>query len=180
MRVISGKYKNRVLLFDKNCRPTMARIRESLFAILKPHLKNADVLDLFAGSGALGIEALSNGARSCVFVEKNKDVFVKLQKNLSFVEEETKIINNEFCHISGKYDIIILDPPYQQDLLQQALSLIKEKDLLRNKGLIVVELEKEQFEYQGFLLYRQKEYGRKKILILKKMEVEEDGKRSNH
>ncbi len=179
MRVISGKYKNRFLLLPKDSRPTMARIRESVFAILKPHLQNADVLDMFAGSGALGIEALSNGAQSCVFVEKNKKVATILTKNLHFVEEKWQVLPQDFCKITGRYDIILIDPPYQNNLISQALKLIVAKDLLNRGGLVVIETNKEQFAYDDFQLYREKKYGRKKILILKKMEVEADGNWTN-
>ncbi len=179
MRVISGKYKNRFLKSSEHARPTLARVKESLFATINPYLANADVLDLFAGSGALGIEALSNGARSCVFVEKNKKVVAILKENLKFVDENYEVFTQDFCYITGQYDIILVDPPYGQNIINSVLNLIKEKELLKENGLVVIETEKETFSMDGFYIWREKKYGRKKIIILKKMEVEEDGNRPN-
>ena len=168
MRIISGKYKGKKLLGHDidGTRPTMSRVRESLFAMLNPYLKNAVVLDLFAGTGLLGIEALSNGAAKCVFVENNKKMFKLLKKNIEDIEN-TELFCFDFKKIEGKYDIIFLDPPYNKDFIQQSLNLIKEKDLLNN-GIIVCEYENEVFDILDFKIIKEKKYGSKKIMVLKK------------
>ena len=170
MKIISGKYKGLKITGEKiiGTRPTMARVRESLFAILTPYLKDAHVLDLFAGTGALGIQALSNGAKSCVFVEKNKKMSKILLNNLINIEEEYKVLAIDFSKINGCYDLIFLDPPYQSNLLEKALQLIKDKQLLTLGGLIICESEKEKMCYNGYEIIKEKKYGRKKIIIITK------------
>ncbi len=160
-------------------RPTTSRVRESLIATITPYLKNAKVLDLFAGSGALGIEALSNGASSCVFVENNKKMFNSLNQNLAKINEDYQVFNIDFKKIKGNFDIIFLDPPYNLGFLNQSINHIKKYRLLNKCGIIIVEYEKEEFSYEGFELLKLKKYGNKKIMILKKMEVDDDGKSTN-
>ncbi len=170
MRVISGKYKGKNLEgFNINgTRPTMDRIKESMFAIIQNHLKDAICLDLFAGSGSLGIEALSNGAKMCYFVDNNKIAIATIKKNT------LGIINKEIIHAdcfkaldklkNTKFDLILLDPPYHDNLLNKVLKKIKENDLLKKDGLIVCELEEEQIDCD-FVLLKEKKYGQKTIKI---------------
>ncbi len=179
MQIISGKYKGlRLKGFQiEKTRPTTSRVRESLFAMLNPYLEGAKVLDLFAGTGALGIEALSNGAYSCLFIEKNGKMLKELEKNLTKVEEPYLIVSGDFKKVVGQFDLIFLDPPYQSDYLNHALDLIKKKKLLLNNGIIVCEYGEKKFDTNGYKIIKEKKYNNKNILILEKMEVEQSGER---
>lgn len=173
MQVISGKYKGRKLKgFDiDGTRPTMNRVKESLFAILKPYLIGSSCLDLFAGAGALGIEALSNGAKEMTFVDNNEIVIKTLKENTRNMEEEIHIIFSDYKkylkNCSKQFDIIFLDPPYDRCLINKAIGFILEYDLLKPGGLIVCEYEKENIEC-NLNMIREKSYGRKNIKIFQK------------
>ncbi len=179
MQIISGKYKGlRLKGFQiEKTRPTTSRVRESLFAMLNPYLNGASVLDLFAGTGALGIEALSNGAASCLFVEKNVKMVNELKKNLTKVEEPYIIVSGDFKKVVGHFDLIFLDPPYQSDYIKQALLLINKKDLLSKNGIVVCEYQLKNFDITNYKIIKEKNYNNKNILILGKMEVEQSGER---
>lgn len=175
MRVISGKYKGKVLKgFNiDGTRPTMDRVKESLFGIIQNNIKNSICLDLFAGSGSLGIEALSNGANKCYFVDKNKEVIKILTENTTKIEnaitindDYTNALNN-FKNKNIKFDIIFLDPPYMLNLIETSLNLIEKYDLLNDNGIIVCEYEKEEFK-SNLEIIKDKKYGSKNIRIYKK------------
>lgn len=173
MRVISGKYKGLNLKgFDLDgTRPTMDRVKESLFAMIQTDIKNSVCLDLFAGSGSLGIEALSNGAKECYFIENQAKTFKVLKENL------TKIKENAICEQQDafkalkqfqnkiQFDLIFLDPPYSKNLIGPVLEKIEEYHLLKENGKIICEYEQEQFT-SNFKLLKEKKYGTKKISIL--------------
>lgn len=174
MRIISGKYKGKKLLGDNidGTRPTMDRVKESLFGIIQNDIKNSICLDLFAGSGSLGIEALSNGASTCYFVDKNKLVIDVLNKNTSNIEGSIIIKDDylnaltNFKNKNIKFDIIFLDPPYKLNLIEPSLKKIKEYDLLNKEGIIICEYENEVFDID-YNLIKEKKYGSKKIKIYK-------------
>ena len=173
MRVISGKYKGKKIDgFDINgTRPTMDRVKESMFAMIQNYLKEATILDLFAGSGALGIEALSNGSKECYFVDNNKIAIEIINKNTK--EINNAIILKKDCFEALEYfknnhitfDIILLDPPYYKNLLNKVLDKIYEYELLNKDGIIVCEYEEEISCY--YFLIKEKKYGFKKINIYK-------------
>ena len=170
MRVISGKYKGRILDgFNINgTRPTMDRVKESMFAMIQNNLKDKVVLDLFAGSGSLGIEALSNGAKICYFVDNNKIAIDTIKKNT--VNIENKIIIKKDCfealkEFDLKFDVILLDPPYHDNLMNNVLNKIKEYDLLNKDGIIVCEVEEDI--KTSYKVIKEKKYGNKKVFILK-------------
>lgn len=171
MRVISGKYKGKKLDgFDiDGTRPTMDRVKESLFGIIQDYLEDSTCLDLFAGSGALGIEALSNGSKLCYFVDKNPIVIKILEKNLSNIDNY-KLIKKDYIEalktLDTKFDIIFLDPPYNLELITPAIKLIIENNLLKENGIIVCEYEKENIVTE-LLLLKEKNYGSKNIKIFK-------------
>ncbi len=150
MRIISGKYKGRKIEGYKltNTRPTMDRVRESLFAIIYSKLEDSVCLDLFAGSGALGLEALSEGAKYVYFVDKDKNSCKVINKNLQELNiKEATVINNDFKkaleHLPTHYfDIIFLDPPYKTDYIMIALDLIKKYQLLKKDAYIILESDK--------------------------------------
>ena len=173
MRVISGKYKGKKLQgFNiDGTRPTMDRIKESLFASIQNKINESICLDLFAGSGALGIEALSQGAKSCDFIDHNKEAIKIIKNNLENIKEDYNIINTDYKSylkkINKKYDIIFLDPPYQNNLLNKSLKYIEEYDLLNENGIIVCEVENE-IPKSNLKLIKEKSYGSKKIKIFEK------------
>jgi len=176
MRVISGKYKGKNLIgFDiDGTRPTMDRVKESLFGIIQNNIKNSIVLDLFAGSGSLGIEAISNGAIEAYFIDNNIELINIIKKNTSGMNEKIHIMKSDYKstlemlkNSNIKFDIIFLDPPYKLNLINDCLNKIIEYNLLNKDGIIVCEYEKEKIENNSLTLIKDKKYGSKKIKIFK-------------
>lgn len=179
MRVISGTLKGRIIeeFNIPGTRPTMDRVKESLFAMIQNYIPDAIVLDLFAGSGSLGIEALSNGSKFCCFNDVNSKCAQILKRNLSKFELDsiTEIYNLDFIKclevISSKdirFDIIFLDPPYQMKLLDKAISEIINNDLINDDGIVVCEVENDFVSnVENLIIIKEKKYGDKKILIFK-------------
>ncbi len=172
MRIISGKYRGKVLNgFDiEGTRPTMDRVKESLFASISSYIPDSNVLDLFAGSGSLGIEALSMGARSCYFVDKNHIACETIKKNTENISGSFIIKKDylSFLDTTDKsFDIIILDPPYKDNLINNAIKKIDEKNLLNKGGIIICEYETEEFT-SNYEILKEKSYGSKNIRIYKK------------
>ena len=181
MKIISGKYKGRILEgFDiDGTRPTMDRVKESVFAMIQPWLNEAIVLDLFAGSGNLGIEALSEGASSIYLVDKNKKAVQVIKRNLEklqivscnvFLGDYQKALSY-FMQQSKVFDIIFIDPPYQTDLVEKSILLILEKGLLSKRGIIIAESDKlEKIIYpDNMQVVKSKKYGDKWVVILQQM-----------
>lgn len=148
MRIIAGTAKGRKITVPKGptVRPTTDRVREALFSHLGHRVAGARVLDLFAGSGALGLEALSRGASSAVFLEKSKKTALNLFKNietLGFSAESTVKLKDSISFLRGEsesvYDLIFLDPPYDSDLLAKSMELINKTRILDDSGIIVAE-----------------------------------------
>lgn len=173
MRVISGKYKGKILKgFDiDGTRPTMDRVKESLFAVIYPYLKNAIVLDLFAGSASLGIESLSNGAKKVYFVDNNPISIKTIKENLKNITEEYEVLNLDYNEAleklkNKKFDIIFLDPPYKDNLLNNSLKKIEENNLLNENGIVVCEYEIDEI-HTNLNLIKEKKYGKKYIKIYK-------------
>lgn len=177
MRVISGKYRGQEIKgYDiVGTRPTMDRVKESLFASIQNYIKNSVCLDLFAGSGSLGMEALSMGASSCYFVDNNKIVIKTLEENLKRlkVTEDYLLFLNDYNNVLDsfknkiKFDIIFLDPPYHLNLMNNAIKKIVDYDLLSDNGIIVCEYEEGTIECDLKLL-KTKKYGSKNISIYQK------------
>lgn len=145
MRIIGGQFRSRVLAsFDgEDIRPTGDRVKESLFNILSPRMYGARALDLFCGSGALGLESISRGAREVVFNDASKDSLVVLKKNLKTLNVQAKVYNLDYTQclniLQGEFDIIFIDPPYRMDYGVSAMNKIVEKQLLSKNGVIVYE-----------------------------------------
>ena len=173
MRIISGKYKGKKLQgFDiEGTRPTIDRVKESLFAMIQTHIPKSIVLDLFAGSGALGLEAISNGAKTCYLIDNNINAINKIKENAKNMDEDIKIIHIDYKKFlketNQKFDIIFLDPPYKNKQLNKALKIIEEKDLLNQNGIIVCEYEIEE-PITSLKLLKEKSYNTKKIKIFGK------------
>ena len=176
MRVISGKYKGKNIIgYDiEGTRPTQDRVKESLFGMIQDYIDGASVLDLFAGSGNLGIEALSNGASSCVFVDSNKKCIECIKKNTVGIENVT-IIENDYLRalesFNQRFDLIFLDPPYNLECLDKILDIIDSNDLLNESGLVICEYEFDNFKdkYNTLELIKEKKYGYKNIKIYRKI-----------
>lgn len=178
MRIISGKYKGKKIdgFNILGTRPTQDRIKESLFGMIQSNLKDSIVLDLFAGSGSLGLEAISNGAKESYFVDNNKIVIDILKQNIKVINinELITLLNKDyqeallFFKDKIKFDIIFLDPPYDKKLIGPSLEKIIKYALLEKNGLIVCEYEKEVFNCELELI-KQKKYGSKNIRIYKKL-----------
>ena len=147
MKIISGKYKGRNLEGHNldGTRPTMERVKESLFAIIQNYVDNAVVLDLFSGSGNLGIEALSEGASFAYLVDFNKKAADTIRKNLNAIGiKDAEVINLDYKKALNylkdkKIDLIFLDPPYATNYIEESIALIEKNDLLANNGLIICE-----------------------------------------
>lgn len=175
MRVISGKYKGKKLEgFDiPGTRPTMDRIKESLFGSIQNHINESTVLDLFAGTGSLGIEALSNGANKCYFVDNGKEIRKHLLNNLMgidnyiFLEFDYRKAILKLNEEGIKFDIIFLDPPYHSYIINDSIRLIIDNKILNKYGIIVCELDDEKIDYyHNFEIIKEKMYGDKQIIIL--------------
>ena len=146
VRIIGGKWKGQKVRFtgDSTLRPTLGRIRETLFNWIRPELSGARVLDLFAGSGALGLEALSQGAAQAIFVERNRRTSTGLRSTLNTLDANpaAKVLCQDALRFlkgaEEPFDIIFVDPPYAQEpLLRQTLTLLSERHLAA--GLVYAE-----------------------------------------
>lgn len=177
MRVISGilKGKNIEGYSISGTRPTMDRVKESVFSTIQDSIKNSVVLDLFAGSGQLGIEAISNGSKLCYFIDNNKEATNTIKKNIELlnIKDKSIVLNydykkslNYFKDNNIKFNIIFVDPPYDYDVLDKVISKILEYNLLEKKGILVIEHTKEiKGDYKDLYLYKAKKYGYKYINI---------------
>ncbi len=176
MKIISGTFKGRMLDgFDiDGTRPTMDRVKESLFATIQNYLDNSIVLDLFSGSGNLAIEALSNNAKFAYLVDNNTKAIKTINNNIQKLGiTNAKVLKGDYQSIlrslNMKFDLIFLDPPYKTNYLEQSIKLILEKDLLNREGLIICESDSlDKIIYPSTLeVYKEKKYGDKYIVILK-------------
>ncbi len=183
MRVIAGKARRLQLktVPGMDTRPTTDRIKETLFNILQPKIPGCRFLDLFSGSGGIGIEALSRGAEYAVFVEKNPRACACIRENLSFTKlaENGKLLNMDVLQAlrslenKGMFDCIFMDPPYHQELERQVLEYLRESSVLKEDTLIIIEADlNTDFSYVdslGFELLRSKEYKTNKHVFLRKL-----------
>lgn len=164
MRVDSGIFKGRRLLENKfeHIRPTTDKVRQALFTKLQFFLPNKRGLDLFCGTGALGIEALSRGASEVVFVDKDARSASMARENLKNLGVKAKVIRCDAVRFvescEEKFDLIILDPPYKSGLYEKIVP--KLFPLLEEDGIIVCEHDKKDvFNYSPFVIYDEKRYG---------------------
>ncbi|MGL5643103.1 MAG: 16S rRNA (guanine(966)-N(2))-methyltransferase RsmD [Paraclostridium sp.] len=150
MRVISGKARGLKLNAPKNedVRPTTDRVKESLFNIINGYIIDGEVLDLFAGTGSLGIECLSRGASKSVFVDVNRSSIDIVRSNIkkARVEENSEVVNLDYKsaidrleNMLHKFDIIFMDPPYYENIFIDALKKVDESNILKEDGIVVVE-----------------------------------------
>lgn len=182
MRIISGDYGGRFLktLAGQNTRPTSDRLKETLFNIIGPYFSGGKVLDLYAGSGALGIEAVSRGMDSAVLVDSSKEAIQIISENIKVTKETSKF---ESIHSKAdyalmtlasrqeKFSLIFLDPPYGEEEIVKDIRSLVEKDLLADVAVIVCEVGKKTdlpAEIEGIERWDARDYRNKKIVIYQK------------
>ena len=175
MRVITGSARGRRLkeLEGLETRPTTGKVKEALFSVIQFDIEGRRVLDLFAGTGQLGIEALSRGAECAVFVERRRDALQVIWENLEAcgMTDKARVVNGDamsYLKSGEKFDLIFLDPPYASGLLEQALEEIVRFDICRRHGIIVAEsaADKTLPPLAGpYALYREYRYGKIKLTV---------------
>ena len=179
MRVITGKARGIQLKTPEGLltRPTADRVKEALFSIINFDVPGAKVLDLFGGTGQLGIEALSRGAASAVFVDAREDSCRLIRENLkrTKLESDARVIRSDYLDYLNRcreqYNIIFLDPPYAEVFLENAIKKITEIDILLSDGIIVAErpLGKDlPWEFEGFERSRDYKYGNTLLTVYRK------------
>lgn len=184
MRIISGSMRGTKLftLDGLNTRPTLDRVKEPLFSILNFNLEDAEILDLFAGSGALGLESLSRGAKRAVLCDNSYEAIRVINQNIekTKTQDKTLVVHKnyknaleEFKNKNMQFNIIFLDPPYQFDYAEKATQMIVDMDLLKKDGIIVIETDTEEKVIQNLQnidinMYDKRKYGRVTLLFLRK------------
>jgi 16S rRNA (guanine966-N2)-methyltransferase len=183
MRIISGEFKGRKLVSLRGIatRPTSDRVRESIFNILAHHIFNASVLDLFAGTGALGLEALSRGAANAVFIDSSASAVKTIQKNITACratnrsrEIQWDIAKNLNCLQSKApaYDLVFMDPPYNKNYIAPTLKNLMGKNILKDGAKIIIEhsaAETVPEDIMGLNLTDQRIYGKTLVSFLSVM-----------
>ncbi len=167
MRIIAGKYRSLVLaeFAGRDIRPTADRVKENLFNIINARIAGARVLDLFCGSGGLGLECISRGAAEVQFNDISKASLAVLNKNLSKLkgEQNYKISNADYALFLNAaacpYDIIFLDPPYKTEACAAAVKIISSRKLLTNSGIAVAESDRPLEGAEGLELFDRRKYG---------------------
>ena len=184
MRVISGSARGKKLnsLEGLETRPTLDRVKEALFNIIQFDLKEAVILDLFSGSGALAIEALSRGAKNAVLCDKSQKAIQIINENLinTRLKDKANVINKDYTITLNKlkkenikFDIVFLDPPYKTDFAFKSLEFIIENNLLNENGLIIIETnDKNKIEelknYKDINVVDTRKYGSVLIIFIRK------------
>lgn len=181
MRVIAGTARSLPLKTPTgmDTRPTTDRIKETLFNVIQNEVPGAAFIDMFSGSGGIGIEALSRGARKCYFLENDKEALNCIRDNLKFTKFEDRAVilsQDAFLSLNNIFekeiDVIFMDPPYRQELEKQALQILKSMKYVTPDTLIIVEASKEtDFAYldeMGYDLLKEKIYKTNKHLFIRK------------
>lgn len=182
MRIIGGTMRGTKLytLEGLNTRPTLDRVKESLFNILNFKLQDAVVLDLFSGSGTLGLEAISRGAEKAVLCDSSKEAYKVIINNVEKVraKEKVKVYNLDFEKClekvfdeKYKFDIVFLDPPYESEYYKKSLEKIYELELLSEDGIIILETDDKdrivsEIDTEKYYIYDERKYGRVSLVFL--------------
>ena len=182
MRIISGKNRGAKLytLEGLDTRPTLDRVKEPLFSIIGLQIPDAVILDLFAGSGAVGLEMVSRGAKKAILCDNSAKAIRIIEQNVDKlkVAEEVQIIKADYKKVleqlkKEKFDIVFLDPPYETNFASIACQKIAEYDMLTEDGIIIIEtdrkddVKKEIFALNKFEIYDERKYGRANLIFLK-------------
>ena len=183
MRVISGFLKGRIIdgYNILGTRPTMDRVKESIFAIIQGHIEDSIVLDLFSGSGNYGIEAISLGAKKVCFNDNNNEAVKVIKKNIEKFNILDKSIVYKLDYLKCleilrnsklKLDLVFLDPPYKDNVIDNILKYLNENKLLNNDSYVIVELINDNLKdsYGTLKKYKNRKYGEKIVYIYKNME----------
>lgn len=180
MKIISGIYKGRNLTgFNiDGTRPTQDRVKESVFSSIQGYIPDAVVLDLFAGSGNLGLEALSNGSKFAYLNDFNKKAVSAIKKNIELLKvENAKVLEldykkalNYFKENNITFDIVFLDPPYKDKIIEETVTYLLDNNLLNDDAIIICEYEHDfNDEFDGLEIIKEKKYGYKFVKILAKI-----------
>mmetsp|Transcript_22494 Transcript_22494/g.10858 ORF Transcript_22494/g.10858 Transcript_22494/m.10858 type:complete len:191 (-) Transcript_22494:1040-1612(-) len=181
LKIIGGEFKGKKLYSIKGIkiRPTAAKLRESIFNIIGPKVKKKSVLDLFSGTGALGLESLSRGAEFCIFIDNNKSALDAINKNVKIcgVEKKSKLIKSNIIRslscIAGKnyiFNLVFMDPPYYMDVVLSVLKNLSLSKVLEDNAIVVVEHSVSKKVYENipeFNLYDHRKYGKSFVSFLK-------------
>ena len=181
IKIIGGKWKGTNLTFydEPELRPTGNRIRETLFNWLQPNIQGSICLDLFAGSGCLGLEALSRGASKCVMIEKNKRVINHLAKNIEKLSSSTELVNDDAInYLSSKepsktFDIVFLDPPFDSTIYESTMRTLELNHWLSHDALIYVEARSDSLMFQipdNWSLFREQVAGNVHYMLYSRRE----------
>lgn len=180
LRIIAGKYKSRKIKEVKNSetRPTTDKNKETIFNSIGQFFCQGNVLDLYAGSGSLGIEALSRGMTSCDFVDTQSSAIKIIHDNIQQlnIDEDYHVIRKDaisFINQTNKiYDLILVDPPYKLSPYKEILNIIDDRQLLSKNGIIVMESHSKVFieEINNIKVIKEKKLGQSKITILRRVE----------
>lgn len=183
MRVISGNARGKKLvsLEGLNTRPTLDRVKEALFNIIQFDIQDKNVLDLFAGSGAIGIEAISRGAKSATFCDNSIDAIKVIETNIKNTRstEKAVVLHKDYslalkylAKNNTKFDIIYLDPPYKTDFAEKAIDEIINLNLLSKEGMIILETDdtnkEETINFKGIQIFDKRKYGRAILIFIRK------------
>lgn len=183
MRIIGGLSRGTKLytLDGLDTRPTLDRVREALFNILQNNIRDAIVLDLFAGSGAIGLESISRGAQKAVLCDKNKKAIDIIKKNVEKlrVEDKVKIAFTDYENFLNtskeKFDFIYIDPPYKTNFISDSIKIINNRNLLSDNGIIVAETDEEERVKNeikelnvSINIYDIRRYGRARLIFMRK------------
>ncbi|MBQ7566462.1 MAG: 16S rRNA (guanine(966)-N(2))-methyltransferase RsmD [Oscillospiraceae bacterium] len=180
MRVITGTARGAKLIAPKGMqtRPTADRVKEGLFSAIQFEIEGRRVLDLFAGSGQLGIEALSRGAEYAVFVDRSADAIAAIRVNLekTHLSDRSRVVRGDYqsflSQTKERYDIIFLDPPYAENFQEKALKCISEIDILRQGGIIICEKPREKEipdDLPGLIMQKEYRYGKVTLWLYRKV-----------
>lgn len=177
MRVISGANRGTILVCPEieGLRPTTDRVKENIFNLIQNEVYGRKVLDLFSGSGAMGIEALSRGAEFCLFSDSGKAAVEAIKNNIRKTRNEGKsrVLCDDYSSVLSssreEFGLVFLDPPYHMGYVKKAISKLLEKKLLSEGAIIVAETDgdEEPGEYEGLEIKTQRQYGRVKITVYK-------------
>ena len=178
MRVVAGKYRgtNLYTLEGNNTRPTKDMVKEALFSSLMV-MPDESFLDIFSGSGAIGIEAISRGLSDVIFNDYNRDTCKIIEKNLDKIKVKKKVYNLDYKDLLNSlktsFDYIFADPPYAFEHYDELFELIQKNNLLNKKGIIVLEVKSDnklKERFGAYLLYKERKYGISKLLYYRKEE----------
>lgn len=182
MRVITGTARGMQLKAPKGMmtRPTLDQVKEGIFSVIQFEVEGRRVLDLFAGSGQMGIEALSRGAESAVFVDERKEACDVVRENLTHTRlaDRAEVIRSDYLTYLNssrrKFDLIFLDPPYAEIFLESSIKRISEIDILAERGIIICERPYEKQipdDFPGLVRQKDYRYGRAAVTIFRKAEL---------